>query len=159
MEKWVSYWEQLGRDYRDVAKDSYRWMKDHKIKATIYGALGVFSWYSYKNNPDVDMFFDQLRKCDNEINQVHETQHNPVSAEHLKYLETLNNQGLLRRLSIGVVSFMWLHDHSKDSAEYKAVCKYLKPEFSTFHERIIDIGFLNKWWILEKKMLDYDLNY
>lgn len=159
VEKWFNYWKLLGGDYKEVAKDTWQWMKDHKIKTTIYGSLAAFMCYSYKNNPDENMFFDQLRKFDNEIGLVMEDQHNPVSANYLKYIETLNNQGILRRLTIGVVSFMWVHDYSKSLGQYPAVCKYLKPEFATFHERIIDVGFLNKWWILEKKMQDFDINY
>lgn len=28
----------------------------------------------------------------------------------------------------------------------------------TFHERIMDIGFLGRWWIIDKKMEEFDIN-
>lgn len=53
---------------------------------------------------------------------------------------------------------MWIDNYDKDCFLYKTVCPYLKPRYLTFHERIIDVGALDKWWVLETKMKDYDVN-
>lgn len=83
---------------------------------------------------------------------------NPVSVQHIKWLEQCYNEGLIRRLNLGILSLIWVDNYDKDCSFYKAVCPYLKPRFVTFHERIVDVGFLGKWWLLERKMKNYDIN-
>ncbi|MCY5962597.1 hypothetical protein OV760_30045, partial [Salmonella enterica subsp. enterica serovar 1,4,[5],12:i:-] len=34
----------------------------------------------------------------------------------------------------------------------------LKPRWSDFPNRILEIGFFGKWWILSSKMRDWDIN-
>lgn len=41
---------------------------------------------------------------------------------------------------------------------FKSRCDYLKPRYLTFHERIMDIGFLGQWWVIDKKMEEFDIN-
>lgn len=158
-DKWKNYWVMLARDYKDVSLDTIKTIKQKPLKSSIYGTLIASTIYCYKNNPDFDTFFDQLRKSQEELGLVHPDCQNPKTVNYLKYMETCHNQGVLRRLSIGVVSFLWIDNYNKELATYQAVCEYLKPEYKTFHERIVDVGFLNKWWNLEKIMLDYDINY
>jgi hypothetical protein len=51
-----------------------------------------------------------------------------------------------------------LDNYDGDLAVYKATCSYLKPKYLTFHERIVDVGFVGKWWKLQEYMIDYDIN-
>lgn len=90
--------------------------------------------------------------------QVGEPIRNPVSVQHIKWLEQCYNEGLIRRLNLGILSLIWLDNYDRDCYIYKAVCPYLKPRYVTFYERIVDVGFLERWWLLERKMKDYDIN-
>lgn len=90
--------------------------------------------------------------------QVGETIRNEISVQHVQILEKCYNEGIVRRFSIGILSIIWLDNYDKDCSLYKAVCPYLKPRYLNFYERIIDIGFLDRWWILDRKMIDYDIN-
>lgn len=83
---------------------------------------------------------------------------NPITTKHLKSIEQCYNEGIIRRLSLGIVSFIWLDNYEKECANYKATCSYLKPEYLGFHHRIVDVGFIDKWWILEDKMKEFDVN-
>jgi hypothetical protein len=62
-------------------------------------------------------------------------------------------------MSIGLFSILWIDDFSSNLATPDAQCKYLEPAYATFHERVIDYGFLGKWWNIEKNMKDYDVNF
>ena len=41
---------------------------------------------------------------------------------------------------------------------YKSQCEYLKPGYLDFMDRIVDIGCLDKWWMAEKALTEYDVN-
>jgi hypothetical protein len=117
---------------------------------------GCFYFNQY--NPDETMFREQLLQSNAKLIQVGEPIRNPVSTQHIKWLEQCYNEGIMRRLNLGILSLIWLDNYNKDCSLYKAVCPYLKPRYMTFYERIVDIGFLGNWWLLELKMKDYDIN-
>lgn len=90
--------------------------------------------------------------------QVGEAIRNPKSEQYLQWLGQCYNEGIVRRLNLGIVSLIWLDDYDKMCSLYKAACPYLKIRYLTFYQRVVDIGFLDKWWILENNMKDYDVN-
>lgn len=157
-EKWAMYWKQLTMDYKEVAVDTYQGIKTKPIRSLIYAGVAGSTYYSCKNNPDEDAFKEQLRTYNNQLLLLHESCHNPKTSEYLTFIERCYNEGIIRRITLGVVSFLWLADHNKGLALYKATCSYTKPQYLTFHERIIDVGFNNQWHNLEKIMDSYDIN-
>lgn len=92
------------------------------------------------------------------IMQVGEAIRNPMSVQYVQWLGQCYNEGIVRRMNLGIVSLIWLDDYDEMCSLYKAVCPYLKTRYLTFYQRVVDIGFLDKWWILENKMEDYDVN-
>lgn len=158
VEKWATYWKGVVRDYRDVALDVGKQMKEKPVRASIYSALGAFAIYSFKHNPNEREFIEQLRLHNNNIILVDPVCHNPTSTQYLIFLERCYNEGIVRRLNIGVCSLLRLDNYYRAISLYKATCSYTKPELLTWYERIIDIGFLDKWWKVDGKMTDYDIN-
>lgn len=158
VEKWLRYWRGLGIDYRDVFANVGQQMKEKPIRSSIYCSLIAATWYSAKHNPSEIEFYDRLRKHNTEMILVNQTCHNTVSAEHLKFLERSVNAGIVRKLNLGVCSMLWLDNYDKAIALYQATCTYTQPDYLTWYKRVIDIGFLDKWWKLEEKMIDYDVN-
>ncbi|EZA57713.1 hypothetical protein X777_00813 [Ooceraea biroi] len=156
LERWAKYWHSLYVDYKDVAIDVAKDCRERPIRAAMYATRGCF--YSSRHNPDETMFREQLLQSSTKLIQVGELVRNPVSVQHIKWLEQCYNEGIVRRLNLGILSLIWLDNYDKDCSVYRAVCPYLKPRYVTFHERIVDIGFLDNWWLLEMKMKDYDVN-
>lgn len=115
-------------------------------------------YYFNRHNPDETAFKHQLMKEAFKLMLLGELVRNPVSTQHVVSLEKCYNEGIIRRLNLGVLSLIWLDNYDRDCSLYKTTCSYLKPRYVTFYERIVDIGFLDKWWILEKKMENYDVN-
>lgn len=158
VEKWILYWRGLTSDYRDVFLGVIKQTKEKPFRATIYGGLASSVVYSFKHNPTETDFIGQLRKNINEIVLVDPVCQNPVSSQYLTFVERCYNEGIVRRLNVGIFSLLWLDDYDKTLRLYKATCSYTQPELLKWHKRIIDFGFLGTWWNIEKKMKDYDIN-
>lgn len=158
VEKWANYWKNLGRDYREVIVGVGDSIKEKPLRSGIYGICASGIYYCCKHNPDETDFFEKLRRFNTDLVLVSESCQNPTSAQYIKFLEQADNLGIIRIWNFGVVSFMWLDNYHTALGVYKATCSYMQPDYLTLHQRVIDIGFLDKWWNLEKRMVDYDIN-
>lgn len=158
VEKWAKYWDGLIHDYAEVFRDTVKQSKEKPYRTALYFSIASGLYYAGKNNPTEMDFRDQVVEYQNLFGLVGKPVRNPNSEVYLKTLENWYNAGVIRRFSLGFFSIMWLDNYDKDVGLYKAQCEYLKPSYLTFHERIIDVGFLNRFWNLERKMEDYDMN-
>ena len=41
---------------------------------------------------------------------------------------------------------------------YAAQCDYLRPSWSDMRHRVLDLGFMGRWWLSARKMELYDVN-
>ena len=59
---------------------------------------------------------------------------------------------MVRAWNCGLFTVMWRSDYSPELGHIKANCKYLVPGYlDVFTEgRIVDVGFLGKWWLTDK---------
>lgn len=124
-----------------------------------YTGLAGFTVSCYKQTPNHNDLKDQLLQLENLIGLVPESSQNQQAIAHTRYLNQLINSNKIRITSLGVFSIMWVADYSSDQATYDATCNYLQPEWTTFGNRIIDVGFWNIWWNLQKSTKDYDVNF
>nr|XP_029727952.1 mitochondrial import inner membrane translocase subunit Tim29-like [Aedes albopictus] len=157
-EKWAMYWRNLIRDYKEMVIDTGKTMRERPVRSGIYLTLLGTTYYCCSTNPDEADFVNRFRQCANELQLVHPSCQNPTASHHIQFLQRCYNEGIVRRITLGVVSFIWLDNFDRGVAFYKAICPYLQPRYMTFHERIVDVGFNNEWWLLRKKMVDYDIN-
>lgn len=159
VEKWLKYWKTVYTDYREVALEVKKDIKQKPLKALILGTTFTGLYFSAKHNPDGVSFRDAYLKAANEILLVHPSCQRKEAVEHLKNIEIYYNNHTIRRLNCGVASIMWIDDFSDECSTFEAQCSYLKLQYSKFTSRILDVGFLDNWWILSNKMIDYDINY
>ncbi|XP_071526402.1 mitochondrial import inner membrane translocase subunit Tim29 [Panulirus ornatus] len=158
LEKWGDYWVSVAQDYKEVAQDIVTDCRRRPLKAGLYTSLIAGFIYAFKTNPDEKDFQDSVVKYINESAILSEKIRNQEVNAHFNYLVDCYNHGLLRRLSLGFCSFLWVDNYSKVCGLFKCQCEYLKPQYITFHERIMDVGFLGRWWIIDKKMEEFDIN-
>ncbi|XP_063971972.1 mitochondrial import inner membrane translocase subunit Tim29 [Diachasmimorpha longicaudata] len=158
IERWKLYWKNLYLDYKDVGVDVVKECRNRPVKAGAYFSVLAGCYYLSKTNPDLCTFREELLKNSMRLMYVGESTRNPTSMSHVLHMKECLNNNIIRRLNLGVMSFIWLDNYSDRCALYKVQCNYLKPEYTSFHERIVDVGFLGKWWILEDKMKNYDIN-
>lgn len=179
----VKYWRNLCIDYRCVAVDIYKECQSHPQRAIFYG-IGMYFlkcgishpvnkmniinnssisgagilYYSSLHNPNEVAFRDKLINSTSRLVQIGEPMRNPISVHYVKWLEQCYNEGIIRRTNFGIFSILWLDTNSSDCALYKNICTHLKPPYITLHRRIIDLGFLDDWWVLKNRMYNYDVN-
>lgn len=111
-----------------------------------------------KTNPDEFTYVDQLTRATTDLTLLSATIRNPESANLVRNIQRLKNEGLLRCFSFGIFSIIWLDNYHSDCSIYSSQCSFLKPKYLTFHERILDVGFFGDWYFLKKGMIDYDVN-
>lgn len=177
VENWVKYWKNVFIDYKAVAVDVKEDIKEKPVKAIcIFSFLGALV-YCAKNNPDEVNFreaclrylFNSCVKnlvikyigfsAANQLMLVHPNTQKQETVKYLKTIEQCHNQNKLKRLNIGIASIMWTNYYSDSCHIYQADCPHLQVQYKQFKNQILDIGFLNKWWILNHKMENYDVNY
>ena len=152
------YFKNIYNDYKAVAIDTKDDIKNYPIKATAY----IFSICSgvglVWTNPSYEEFSNRLKQHMNELMTVGQPIRNPYCDEYMQQLAKNKNAGLLKRFSLGFVSFMWVDNYADDVDLYEAQCKYLKVSWLEWKHRIVDVGVLGKWWQLDQHMKDYDIN-
>lgn len=157
LEKWARYWRQLFVDYGEVAAGIVQFHRTHPIRAAIYAATGTTLYQCYKWNPTQVEFMRELRYRTADLLLVDGKVQRIASREHLRHIERLLNESQLRHLNLGIASLMWRADYDQQLALYRSTCTYTLPHWRTFGERIVDVGFCGRWWILHKRMEDYDV--
>ncbi|XP_070564336.1 mitochondrial import inner membrane translocase subunit Tim29-like [Ptychodera flava] len=156
--KGVDFIKLLLSDYKAVAMDTVSDIKERPIKASFYiSVLGVFG-YAFYSNPDYDSFDVEVVKASNELLQLGHIVRNPESDQHLQNILRWRNQGILRRWNLVFFSLMWTDNYNQECVSFEAQCKHLKPRWLNFQDRIVDIGVFGRWYVMKKKMTDYDIN-
>ncbi|XP_014213601.1 mitochondrial import inner membrane translocase subunit Tim29 [Copidosoma floridanum] len=157
--KFLKNWINLYSDYKEVVVEVIENCRIYPMRTTAHVSVVGLVCYCLVSNPDEVIFRDQLISNTLKLVLISEEVRNPISASYLKWLQQNLNEGLIKRLNLGIISFLWLDNYDSKCVAYKATCQYLKPEYSTWNRRVIDVGFLNNWWILNNSMKDYDINY
>ncbi|NXV72622.1 TIM29 translocase, partial [Atlantisia rogersi] len=56
------------------------------------------------------------------------------------------------------VAVVYEAPHAEAAALYAARCGYLEPGWKELPGRILDVGFWGCWWVLRRRLRDYDVN-
>ena len=152
MEKWMNFWVNLARDYREATRDIGRWAKTKPLKAGVWGSAAGFALYANYTNPNLRAFGDFMVCVNADVGMVSHSIRNPASAAWLKDIGRLAMAGQLRAWNLGLLTVVWRSDYSEELGHVKANCKYLKTGYTdVFTEgRVVDVGFLGKWWLTSK---------
>ncbi|XP_059471886.1 mitochondrial import inner membrane translocase subunit Tim29 [Neocloeon triangulifer] len=159
VDRLVTYWQSLLRDYREAGLDTLKDIRERPLKASVYGtALGT-AYLCAKRNPDEISYRQRLIEAQNDVAFTCPSIQNKRTISYLKHLEQFGNQGVVRYFSFGIFSIVWFDNYAKCLGLYEARCDYLKPTYLEIcKSRIVDVGFWNKWWLLDKNMVDFDVN-
>ena len=156
--RWFAFWKLLLNDYKVAIVETGQSMKDNPKKTFLWFAVIGGSTACCVMNPDETDYRDNLVTRMHEVIFIGKPIRNPACMEYLESIEWFYNCDEIKRINLGVCSVMMHTGKSKSSALYKDTCSYLQPSFTEMFDRILDIGFWNKWWVLEKMMVDCDIN-
>ncbi|KAG7249054.1 hypothetical protein CRUP_009050 [Coryphaenoides rupestris] len=128
-----------------------RWERLKKSKAG--GA-----WACVYTKPDKTSFEMRLLDVSNKLGLLSPWIRNQTSDQHMLNLVKLRNEGRLRHISLGLVALTFCADYDPEADLYEAQCSHLSVPWSSLPQRVLDVGFAGRWWILDSKMKEYDVN-
>ncbi|KAK6274318.1 hypothetical protein J4Q44_G00392810 [Coregonus suidteri] len=148
----------MSRDYKEACREIVVGAWERPIKASLYlGLLGGAGACIY-TNPDDASFETTVLDMANQLGLLTPWIRSGTSDGHVQKLAKLRNEGRLRHLSLGMVSLTYFADYNPDASLYEAQCSKLSVPWRELHTRVLDVGFAGRWWILDHKMKDYDVN-
>ncbi|XP_075589600.1 uncharacterized protein LOC124496283 [Dermatophagoides farinae] len=133
IENSINYLRNVGNDYKNVYLETIQDIRKRPLKASIIGAILISGGYCIQHNPSFDDFQTQLIDSNNRLSRVPQSIRNQTSCQYVHRLFRMNDKQLLRHQS-----FEWR---------------------TTLSQRIIDIGFIDRFHFLYHKMNDYDVNH
>lgn len=145
-------------DYKEACKEIVVGARDRPLEASVYMGLLGGAYACFITKPDQLSFQVALVDRSNRLALLSPWIRNANSDVHVQNLVKLKNQGCLRHLSLGLFSLVYSAEYDHDSALYEARCSNLSVPWRELPERVLDVGFVGRWWILEKKMEDFDVN-
>ena len=145
-------------DYKSVFLDFCSFIYKRPFRAVFnMSIVGVFAGVWVKN-PDEESYTVRLKENANTLLLLSDKVRNPKSNAYVKRLMELHLENRLKNYNLGFFSLVLEQDYSHTSCYYEARCYNLKQRWIYMYKNIVDIGFLGKWYFLEKAMLDYDVN-
>lgn len=131
---------------------------ERPVKASVYVALLGGAWACFYTKPDRMSFEGALLDCSNQLALLSPWIRNGTADGFVQSVVKLRNEGRLRHASLGLLSLVYSAGYDPDAALYEARCSNLSEPWWDFPRRVLDVGFAGRWWILDSKMQDYDMN-
>lgn len=158
LESWGRPLKLIFEDYKSVTKDTLLHLKEHPFKSTVY-FLGIGSALAaWSQRPDYESYTNAVIKYSNEICQCSELTRKPSAHRHITETIHLQSDSYLQYVNLGVVGIVIKRNYPAEVKIYNETCGHIQPHWWTVFSRIVDIGFWRKWYVLEKKMADFDVN-
>lgn len=148
----------LFSDYKDASWEVVAGLWERPVKASVYASLLAGTWACFYTKPDCSSFEATLLECSNQLGLLSPWIRNGTSDSHVQSLVKLRNEGRLRHASLGLLSLVYCADYDPDTTLYEAQCSNLSVPWRELPERMLDVGFIGRWWVLDLKMKDCDVN-
>ena len=133
-------------------------MKTHPFKTSLMCVAGVAMTMMWKKNPDTHTYTDEVLWYSNEISQCSQQTRNQDAHTYISDIVNMKCTGRLQHVDLGFFSVVVERPFSEGCHTYSETCTYLQPRWSDYWNRVVDVGFWNRWWILKQQMADFDVN-
>ncbi|KAJ8385863.1 hypothetical protein AAFF_G00179290 [Aldrovandia affinis] len=145
-------------DYKEACREAVVSAWERPFKASVYLGLLGGAWACCLTNPDDTSFEALLLESANQLGLLSPWIRSGISDGHVQSLVQLRNEGRLRYASLGVASLTYRADYDPTVSLYEARCSFLSVPWVELPDRVLDMGFAGRWWVLDSKMKDYDIN-
>lgn len=153
------FFKNLYIDYYEVFKDVQKGAKAKPLKALSYGASTLFVLNLFRTNEGLRSYSSEVVGACNRVASVNQNSRNPESYKFVQNIGEWNCHGLLRQIDLGFSTIIYKADCNPEVALFRYNCSHLKPSLKEFFkERLVDLGILGHWVLLEAKMQNYDIN-
>ncbi|XP_067426802.1 mitochondrial import inner membrane translocase subunit Tim29 [Thunnus thynnus] len=148
----------LVSDYKEACREMVVGAWERPVKASVYVSLLGGAWACFYTKPDDSSFDATLVEYSNQLGLLSPWIRSGPSDGHIQSLVKLRNEGRLRHASLGLLSLVYHADYDPDTTLYEAQCSNLSVPWRELPQRVLDVGFAGRWWILDSKMKDFDVN-
>lgn len=145
-------------DYKEACREIFVGAYERPFKASCYVALLGGAYACYHTNPDSTSLQSRILETSNQLALLSPWIRSGTSDGHVQSLARLHNEGRLRYIGLGVVSLAYMEDYDPEPSLYEARCSALSVPWAQLHKRVLDVGFVGRWWLLENEMQNYDIN-
>ena len=150
--------KEIALDYKSGAEGTLEASKERPVRAVLYTGCTIFGIVAFKTTPSEKKYIAALVESSNEM-LLCGSERSRATDDYLQNILRIWAKDMLRYRHCGLFSIIYSSDHSKNTKSFKATCKYSNPRWGDFKDRIIDIGFLSRWWRLSYAMTDYDVDF
>ncbi|XP_036611712.1 mitochondrial import inner membrane translocase subunit Tim29 [Trichosurus vulpecula] len=148
----------LLQDYASACSDAAIAARERPLRAALYaGLLGGAAACAHRT-PEEASFEEALLDASGTLLLLAPGTRNPGSEAHVQRLLWLRGRGRLRHRNLGVCSLLYEAPCDPEASLYQARCSHLQPRWADFPGRVLDVGFLGRWWVLSARMRDFDIN-
>lgn len=148
----------LVSDYKEACREMVVGAWERPVKASVYVSLLGGAWACFYTKPDDSSFDAALLEHSNQLSLLSPWIRSATSDGHMQNLMKLRNEGRLQHASLGLLSLVYHSDYDPNVTLYEAQCSNLSVPWRELPQRVLDVGFAGRWWILDSKMKDYDMN-
>ncbi|KAM6905416.1 mitochondrial import inner membrane translocase subunit Tim29 [Xenentodon cancila] len=145
-------------DYKEACREMVVGARERPLKTSVYVTLLGGAWACFHTSPDQSSFEATMWEQSNQLGLLSPWIRNATSDGHVQSLVKLHNEGRLCYANLGLFSVVYHADFDPDTKLYEAQCSNLSVPWRELPQRVLDIGFIGHWWILNSKMKDYDIN-
>ncbi|XP_057396190.1 mitochondrial import inner membrane translocase subunit Tim29 [Balaenoptera ricei] len=158
-------WARLGawarallRDYAEACGDAAAAARARPVRAAVYVGLLGGAAACCALAPSEAAFEEALLDASGTLLLLAPATRNRDSEAFVQRLLWLRGRGCLRHVSLGLCSLVYEAPFDAQASLYQARCRYLQPRWVDFPDRILDVGFVGRWWVLGARMRDCDIN-
>ncbi|XP_007993449.2 mitochondrial import inner membrane translocase subunit Tim29 [Chlorocebus sabaeus] len=158
-------WARLGswarallRDYAEACRDAAAEASARPGRAAVYVGLLGGAAACFTLAPSEGAFEEALLEASGTLLLLAPATRNRESETFVQRLLWLRGRGRLRHVNLGLCSLVYEAPFDAQASLYQARCRYLQPRWTDFPGRVLDVGFVGRWWVLGARMRDCDIN-
>ena len=145
-------------DYKNVFLDLCSFVYKRPLRGVFNFSIMAGFTGVWANCPQEGSYSERLMENANTLLLLSDKTRNPKSNDYVQKLMSLRSENRLIQYDLLFFSLIVDQDYSDTSCYYEAKCYYFKQRWIYLYKRILDVGFLRRWYFLEKAMVDYDVN-
>ena len=156
--RWGQPFRDILMDYAEVSKDIIVGFRKRPARSVLWMVCGGTVIAMHEKRPSLRSYRNKVVEYSNELGLCAETARNNQTKSYIDEISTLTSDEYIQYINLGVFSLLIQRSESQKCHNYHSTCSYLQPRIWKIHHRVIDIGVWNQWLLLNRKMVDFDVN-
>uniref|UniRef100_A0A095B0G4 Mitochondrial import inner membrane translocase subunit Tim29 n=1 Tax=Schistosoma haematobium TaxID=6185 RepID=A0A095B0G4_SCHHA len=182
--KFHTYFKQLAGDYISSGRDTLQRIFQNPVRSTLWTSAVLAVSYITSTCPNKQNYYASLVESAIDLWEVPDLIRNSGSASYIHKCLKLFSKEQIRYNNLGLFAIIWRDDRTQSCYQYAEICKYTYPANgggnftgllrlflfdrpqengleriqNIVQDRILDFGFMGKWWFMSHYMDSYDIN-